>query len=101
MASTDEYQNGCHQENQSKQSARGSIPSFGCTDGRRAPGIPQPEGWGSFTPAYRWTTRPRNSLTGRLGLLHSSLQDHNWAHGTIPKLPIGGSRNTRRTLLVG
>ena len=36
--------------------------------------IPQPAGWGYFTPAYRnGLTAPPNPPTGRLGILHSSL----------------------------
>jgi len=40
------------------------------------PGIPQPAGWGYFTPAYIRTDRrlSGNSPTGRLGIFHASLQ---------------------------
>ena len=34
--------------------------------------IPQPEGWGYFTPAYA-KGKGRNPPTGRLGIFHSSL----------------------------
>src|SRR5882724_4545234 len=73
--------------------------------------IPQPAGWGSFTPAYRATaadclpqspnrqvgdpslqptapqqrTVSRNPPTGRLGILHSSLPRH--SSGLSPEIP--------------
>jgi hypothetical protein len=40
--------------------------------------IPQPEGWGSFIPAYKRTVFATlsNPPTGRLGIVHSSLQEN-------------------------
>ncbi len=42
----------------------------------RVLGIPQPEGWGYFTLAYRPAADARfwNLSTGRLGIVHFSLQ---------------------------
>jgi hypothetical protein len=42
--------------------------------------IPQPEGWGSFIPAYIRTAErlPRIPQTGRLGIVHSSLCSHDY-----------------------
>ena len=43
---------------------------------RLSPVIPQPAGWGYFTPAYNGPARDLsgNSPTGRLGIFHASLQ---------------------------
>ncbi len=50
-----------------------------------SPGIPQPAGWGSFTPAYRGTAGrlSGNTPTGRLGIVHASLLRSG-------DLPVGG-----------
>jgi hypothetical protein len=44
-------------------------------DSRSGNQIPQPAGWGSFIPAYKAESRRLpNPPTGRLGIVHSSLQ---------------------------
>jgi hypothetical protein len=67
-----------HQHTPQSPNREVGVPSLQptSTPSRLAATIPQPAGWGSFTPAYKHAveTRRRNPPTGRLGCFHVSLQ---------------------------
>jgi len=50
--------------------------------------IPQPEGWGSFTLAYKGEHESTNPPTGRLGIFHASLQSRTQAYKSANRTPL-------------